>query len=328
MHILNQAVAILPGQWPRLVRTVAPVFMLTVLAACSDGSMTLGTGSPDQMGANQGSSQTDFLGANGESSAGSNADSTTTDGGQSLVIGSTAISLVESPIGRVLAAGESKHTLYTFANDVAGSSTCAGSCATVWPPLLASSSQLAMLADRQEDADPTSVLAGLDIIERANSDLQWALHGMPLYYYAGDGAEAETNGENFDGSWFVARPLPVELFTAEGFNGQIMRGAGSVNAGINDPALRRGNLDGLTLYIYTRDQVGRSVCNTGCSEDWPPLYADKGAVATGGFTVISRDNGAPQWAYGDQPLYFYIGDNTAGDITGDGADAVWFVVRP
>ena len=136
--------------------------------------------------------------------------------------------------------------------------------------------------------------------------LQWTFNQRPLYHFSGDGAAGETNGENFNGEWFVARPMPVELFEVAGFNGPLLRGRGSINSGIDEPSLRRASLDGLTLYIFTRDSAGFSDCNAGCAEDWPPLYADRGAVAADGFTLITRSNGAAQWAYNNQPLYFYI----------------------
>ncbi len=243
-------------------------------------------------------------------------------------VAGTPIGFFETPIGRVLAAGEGNRTLYTFANDSIGVSTCLASCAAVWPPLMATANQQAMLDELRANSALASIARGLSVITRAGTQLQWAFNGMPLYHFSGDAAAGETNGENLDGDWFVARPLPIEVADAEGFSGGLLRGAGSINAGINEPALRNSIYDGLTLYTFTLDIGGFSDCNAGCAEDWPPLYADKGAVGADGFSVITRTGGAAQWAYNNQPLYFFIGDSEPGDVFGDGADAAWFVARP
>jgi len=295
--------------------------LMPFLFACGSGSDDIMLGaSGDTLGGNENSS-TQLLGGSG-SDAGAADEETDT------AIEGTPLSLSDTSLGLIVAAGESKRTTYTFRNDTAGQSTCAGSCAVIWPAVLANSQQRANLAALKAAAGPLSLVSGLDIIDRSDFSLQWTLYGKPLYHYAGDGAEGETNGENLDGSWFVARPLPVEAFTVAGFEGTLMKGRGSVSAGVDDPALRRASLDGLALYIYTPDTGNTSTCNAGCAEDWPPLYADRGAVATGGFTIVTRQNGSAQWAYNNQPLYFYIGDDAPGVVNGDGADTVWFVARP
>jgi hypothetical protein len=58
------------------------------------------------------------------------------------------------------------------------------------------------------------------------------------------------------------------------------------------------------LYVYDKDQPGKSNCTGGCSSAWPPLRvssSEKGPV--GDWTIIKRSDGTQQWAYKNQPVY-------------------------
>ena len=101
-------------------------------------------------------------------------------------------------LGEVLV-GPNRLTLYTFMNDSPGgtSSSCNGSCSEAWPPLLVSGGPPAA----SEGASGT--LATITREERAT---QVTYNGAPLYYFAGDEAPGDTNGEGVGGVWFVAKP--------------------------------------------------------------------------------------------------------------------------
>ncbi len=45
----------------------------------------------------------------------------------------------------------------------------------------------------------------LTLIERDDGTMQVALDGQPLYYFAGDAAPGDTNGEGVGGVWFVVQ---------------------------------------------------------------------------------------------------------------------------
>ena len=86
---------------------------------------------------------------------------------------------------------------------------------------------------------------------------------------------------------------------------------------------------GMTLYVFDRDQGGKSVCNGQCATNWPPLMAASGAKAAGDWTLIQRDDGSWQWAYRGRPLYTWSKDTKAGDITGDNfLQGAWHVAQP
>ena len=85
---------------------------------------------------------------------------------------------------------------------------------------------------------------------------------------------------------------------------------------------------GMTLYVFDRDTAGKSACNGQCAANWPPLTAASGAAASGDWTVVTRDDGAKQWAYKGKPLYTWAKDTKAGDMTGDGVNNVWHIAQP
>jgi predicted lipoprotein with Yx(FWY)xxD motif len=89
------------------------------------------------------------------------------------------------------------------------------------------------------------------------------------------------------------------------------------------------NSAGMTLYTFDNDPSGggKSVCNGPCTTNWPPLLAATDAKASGDYTIITRDDGAKQWAYKGKPLYLWIKDAKPGDKTGDGVNKVWRTAR-
>ena len=93
--------------------------------------------------------------------------------------------------------GAEGRTLYFFANDTAGVSRCTGGCASQWPPLTVAA-----------DATPAGagVAGSLAAIMREDGSHQVALDGKPLYYFAGDTAAGDENGDGLGGVWSVARP--------------------------------------------------------------------------------------------------------------------------
>ena len=87
---------------------------------------------------------------------------------------------------------------------------------------------------------------------------------------------------------------------------------------------------GMTLYNFDKDVSGdgKSVCNDACAKNWPPFLAKTGDAANGEYSLVTRDDGATQWAFKGKPLYLWIKDKKPGDMTGDGVNDVWHVVKP
>ena len=103
------------------------------------------------------------------------------------------VMLAESDLGTILVDGAGL-TLYLFTNDSPGVSACSGGCAENWPGF-------------GVDAEPV-VGEGLDAadfttITGTDGSPQLAFHDHPLYYFAGDSAPGDTNGQNVGTVWFV-----------------------------------------------------------------------------------------------------------------------------
>ncbi len=237
------------------------------------------------------------------------------------------INSVATDLGLILRASEDNRTLYTSDDDPNGLSTCTASCALTWQPLLANDQQQEELAGEQAVAEPFSLLAGLSIITRPEGTSQWAFNGAPLYQFIDDLAAGDVNGQGVDDIWYVARPFAWQIRLDES-GAEFFAGQGSVNTGIDVADFRNTDLDGLSLYTFAQDTFGLSDCNGICADQRPPLFADRGARAFGGFSVITRNNGTAQWAFNGMPLYFFIDDANPGDTLGDGFGGVWFLARP
>ena len=109
--------------------------------------------------------------------------------------GSATISLSTTALGDIIVEDEGK-TVYAFTPDTAGVSTCYDECETNWPPLLA------------EDGETLTAGEGLDAsklttVDRTDGTKQVKYGDWPLYYFAGDSAAGDTNGQGVGTKWYV-----------------------------------------------------------------------------------------------------------------------------
>jgi predicted lipoprotein with Yx(FWY)xxD motif len=91
--------------------------------------------------------------------------------------------------------------------------------------------------------------------------------------------------------------------------------------------------EGMTLYLFTEDSDGQSVCEDACATAWPPLLVDEPPVAGEGadgalLDTIERSDGSTQASYAGWPLYTWAQDQQPGDVTGQGVQGAWFVISP
>lgn len=106
------------------------------------------------------------------------------------------VSLSKTKLGEVLVNSKG-HTLYMFAKDKNGKSSCSGSCAKFWPPYLQHGKVTA----------GSGVKASLlGTTRRSNGSVQVTYKEHPLYVFALDKKAGQTNGQGnvaFGGKWYA-----------------------------------------------------------------------------------------------------------------------------
>ncbi len=234
----------------------------------------------------------------------------------------SALKLANSPLGPILTDAQGR-TLYGFASDKGGTSTCYDQCATTWPPLLAQDSPAA-----REGMDPT--LLGLS--PRNDGTQQVTYKNWPLYYFSGDQAAGQTKGQGLKGVWYVlgANGLVRQPAQAQGSTAAAtwVKLAQSAQFGA---ILTDGK--GRTLYALGPDKGGTPHCYLHCTTTWPPLLAKGDAKVGQGLdqsllAVKARDDGKQQLMYKNWPLYYYRGDQAAGETNGQGLRGIWWLIGP
>jgi len=91
--------------------------------------------------------------------------------------------------------GAGGRTLYILTKDSPGTSTCTGGCAGAWPPFTVSGTA---------PSAGSGVTGKLATLTRSDGGIQVTYNGMPLYYFSGDSAAGQTNGQGVQGIWYVA----------------------------------------------------------------------------------------------------------------------------
>jgi predicted lipoprotein with Yx(FWY)xxD motif len=116
--------------------------------------------------------------------------------GLSATRSDATVNLRKTKLGRVLVNAKG-HTLYLFKKDRNGKSSCKGSCATFWPPLLKHGKLTA----------GSGVKASLlGTTRRSNGSLQVTYNKHPLYTYTRDKKAGQTRGEGvlaFGAKWYA-----------------------------------------------------------------------------------------------------------------------------
>ncbi|MCH8224793.1 MAG: hypothetical protein IIC97_02880 [Chloroflexi bacterium] len=124
-------------------------------------------------------------------------------------------------------------------------------------------------------------------------------------------------------------PTPTDTSTPTETTAALAAMVASSQEGNLGPNLVDG--DGMTLYLYTRDQRNVSNCTGGCAGAWPPLITEGEPTSGEGldearFSTITREDGSRQVTYNGWPLYLFSGDQVAGDANGQDSGGVWFTV--
>jgi predicted lipoprotein with Yx(FWY)xxD motif len=164
-----------------------PPFALLALAALALGIAAAGCG---------GSSSSATPASGTTASGGSSGQSGYGGGSSSSSSSAVTVKTASSPLGTILVDQDGK-TLYLFEADSTNKSNCSGGCLALWPAVMASGSATA----------GNGVSAGM--IGTATGSSQVTYAGHPLYWFSGDTAAGDTNGEgltDFGGAWYAVSP--------------------------------------------------------------------------------------------------------------------------
>lgn len=102
-------------------------------------------------------------------------------------------------LGKVIV-GAAGLTLYDFHKDKGSKSSCYGTCAEAWPPLITKGAPKA-------GAGVDASLLG--VTKRKDGTEQVTYNGHPLYRFAGDKKAGDTNGNDiteFGAEWYALQP--------------------------------------------------------------------------------------------------------------------------
>jgi predicted lipoprotein with Yx(FWY)xxD motif len=109
----------------------------------------------------------------------------------------TTVMVASTPeLGEFLTDSEGR-TLYLFTNDTEmGVSTCSGECLGNWPAY----------TPEEPLTLPEGVEGELTLVDTPDGVQTLAYNGIPLYYFAGDAAPGDTNGQAVGGVWWIVAP--------------------------------------------------------------------------------------------------------------------------
>ena len=130
------------------------------------------------------------------------ADNGTTEETPDITAGPLELTTADSEFGEIVVDDEGM-TVYMFDNDTQGgdASSCVGECATNWP---------AVTTDAEAPA-VEGLTGELSTITGVDGSMQITLNGWPLYYFAGDSAAGDVNGQGQGGIWWVLDPAGEKI---------------------------------------------------------------------------------------------------------------------
>ena len=193
------------ARMPMPVKLGIPLAAVLATAACGSAAASSPSSAP----------------ASSAPAAGSSASASTTG---------TVITTHAGSAGAFLTTGSGR-TVYLWAKDSMNMSACSGACASAWPPVPATGTLTATGGAKASD---------LGTITRSDGTKQVTYDGHPLYYFVGDSAAGQTNGQgsdNFGANWWLVGSSGAKITasdTAAAANAQAPAASatsGSSNAG-------------------------------------------------------------------------------------------------
>ena len=171
------------ARMPKSVKLGIPLAAVLATAACSSAATASSPSAP----------------ASSAPAAGSSASASTTG---------TVITTHAGSAGAFLTAGSGR-TVYLWAKDGMNMSACSGACAAAWPPVPATGQLTAAGGAKASD---------LGTITRSDGTKQVTYDGHPLYYFVGDSAAGQANGQgsdNFGAKWWLVASSGAKITASD-----------------------------------------------------------------------------------------------------------------
>jgi predicted lipoprotein with Yx(FWY)xxD motif len=252
-----------------------------------------------------------------------------------------AVTAAPSPYGKVLFTAGGK-ALYVFTFDETTGhglplhSTCTGSCATAWPPLLAPGPDGPLTASGGVHRGELGTVPRTG--PQGQTEYQVTYYGHPLYEFVRDTTSGAVTGENvaaFNGIFWLdhvsGRPAPGQAHVM-------------LENSPSGPTLAAATAHGTyrSQYMLTYDPQRATTCTGPCTGIWPPLLTGRQAAAgTGvrrnGLGILHRPDGTLQVTYFGHPVYYFAFDLGPGAPSGltngeyyvdQFSHGVWWLLNP
>jgi predicted lipoprotein with Yx(FWY)xxD motif len=209
-------------------------------------------------------------------------------------------------------------SLYFFATDANGQSSCTGGCEALWPPFYVDN----LTADK---LDTGLALSDFATITTASAKKQLTYKGWPLYHYAPAGGTdiygnagpntpelaGKTTGDGVGGTWFIAKPdYSIMLVKSQllGHDGKNYKSDYTAGDGLTTYFT---DAKGLTLYTFKNDNFKKNnftKADFSNNAVWPIYETDKIVVPSildkSKFSVTTVF-GKSQLVYNGWPLYYF-----------------------
>lgn len=210
-------------------------------------------------------------------------------------------------------------TLYSFAGKGLPRQECATSaCVNRWVPVVA--------------PEIAGSIGDFTTVARLDGMTQWAYKGKALFTYSGDLTSGDAFGadlsKDFQVSMLARHWMPAEA----GLKVDLARGPIVTKDKMTlyrvDTSFHQPDGHGIPYSAPGSPKVGKALgtaaCDDECLKVYQPYVAPAGAVSTGYWEVVTRQNGVRQWAYRGFATYTYPGDKKSTDRSG--SDTYQFLV--
>jgi predicted lipoprotein with Yx(FWY)xxD motif len=235
---------------------------------------------------------------------------TACDDDDSINVGSVKLKSTAA-LGDIMVDGKGM-TLYIFSKDVQGESRCSGACLDSWPVYHATNIKPGAGID----------VADFSSITRSDGTAQTTYKGWPLYYFSGDNASGDTQGEAQGNVWFVAKPnysLMLAKAQLVGRDGKSYTSSYQEGAGETEYLV---DASGRTLYTFSKDFNNTNKftkADLSNNAVWPVFHTAIDALPSvlnsADFATIDVF-GMPQLTFKGHPLYYFGEDVNSGETKG------------